>query len=69
LFKKGATADTNTTGAIHVAFGIFPLGTTSGRHGCRAGDYIELRKTWKYVREALYFREPDGHLPRSLLPR
>jgi len=69
LFKKGATADTNASGAIHIAFGI-------ARSDLRAwecwlmqqGIPIELRKTWKYGGEALYFRYPDGHLLEVVTP-
>jgi hypothetical protein len=69
LFKKGATADTNATGAIHVAFGIsrseLPLWEAWLLH---QGIAIELRKTWKYGGEALYFRNPDGHLLEVVTP-
>jgi catechol 2,3-dioxygenase-like lactoylglutathione lyase family enzyme len=69
LFKRGATADTDATGAIHVAFGI-------ARSELRAweawlaeqGIAIEQRKTWKYGGEALYFRDPDGHLLEVVTP-
>jgi len=33
-----------------------------------AGITIELRKTWKYGGEALYFRDPDGHLLEVVTP-
>jgi len=69
LFKKGATRDTDATGAIHVAFGI-------GRAELRAwedwlaenGIAIESRKTWNFGGEALYFRDPDGHLLEVVTP-
>jgi catechol 2,3-dioxygenase-like lactoylglutathione lyase family enzyme len=32
------------------------------------GITIELRKTWKYGGEALYFRDPDGHLLEVVTP-
>jgi catechol 2,3-dioxygenase-like lactoylglutathione lyase family enzyme len=32
------------------------------------GISIELRKTWKYGGEALYFRDPDGHLLEVVTP-
>ena len=58
LFKKGATSDTDATGAIHIAFGIARSDITSWL--AEQGIRIELRKTWKYGAEALYFRDPDG---------
>ncbi len=69
LFKRGATPDTDATGSIHVAFGI-------GRSDLAAweawlgqqGIEIEDRKTWKYGGEALYFRDPDGHLLEVVTP-
>lgn len=69
LFKKGATADTSATGAIHVAFGIsrseLPAWEAWLSH---QGITIEQRKTWKYGGEALYFRDPDGHLLEVVTP-
>ena len=32
------------------------------------GIAIESRKTWKYGAEALYFRDPDGHLLEVVSP-
>jgi catechol 2,3-dioxygenase-like lactoylglutathione lyase family enzyme len=32
------------------------------------GITIEQRKTWKYGGEALYFRDPDGHLLEVATP-
>ena len=59
LFKKGATADTNATGAIHVAFGISRSELPAWEAWLsQQGIPIELRKTWKYGGEALYFRDP-----------
>ncbi len=69
LFKKGATADTNATGAIHVAFGISRLELPAWEAWLsQQGITIELRKTWKYGGEALYFRDPDGHLLEVVTP-
>ena len=69
LFKKGATADTNATGAIHVAFGIarseLPAWEAWLSH---QGIPIESRMAWKYGGEALYFRDPDGHLLEVVTP-
>jgi catechol 2,3-dioxygenase-like lactoylglutathione lyase family enzyme len=69
LFKKGATADTNATGSIHVAFGIsrseLPAWEAWLSH---QGIRIEQRKTWKYGGVALYFRDPDGHLLEVVTP-
>ena len=69
LFKKGATPDTDATGAIHIAFGIArsDLGRWEDwlkQHGIA----IEMRKTWQYGGEALYFRDPDGHLLEVVTP-
>src|SRR5512142_67122 len=69
LFKKGGTRDTDASGSIHIAFGI-------GRSDLPAwegwlaeqGIAIELRKTWQYGGEALYFRDPDGHLLEVVTP-
>lgn len=69
LFKKQGTPDTDATGAIHVAFGI-------GRTDLAAwekwlgdqGIQIEDRKTWKYGGQALFFRDPDGHLLEVVTP-
>ena len=63
LFKKGATPDTDARGAIHIAFGIArPDLAQWERWLQQQGIPIEQRKTWKYGGEALYFRDPDGHL-------
>ena len=69
LFKRGATPDTDATGSIHIAFGI-------GRSELAAweawlaeqGIVIESRRKWKYGGEALYFRDPDGHLLEVVTP-
>ena len=59
LFKKGATTDTNATGAIHVAFGISRSELPAWEAWrSQQGITIEQRKTWKYGGEALYFRDP-----------
>ena len=69
LFKRGATADTNATGAIHVAFGISRSELAAWEAWLsQQGITIELRKTWKYGGEALYFRDPDGHLLEVATP-
>lgn len=69
LFKKGATANTDATGAIHVAFGI-ARSELPAWEGWLAEQRIpiEFRKTWKYGGEALYFRDPDGHLLEVVTP-
>jgi catechol-2,3-dioxygenase len=69
LFKRGGTPDTDAQGAIHIAFGI-------SRSDLRAwedwlghlGIAIESRKRWEYGAEALYFRDPDGHLLEVVTP-
>ena len=69
LFKRGATPDTDATGAIHVAFGIARSELTRWeRWLAEQGISIEERKTWKYGGEALYFRDPDGHLLEVVTP-
>lgn len=69
LFKKGATQDTDATGAIHIAFGIARSDLAAWEDWLTAqGIEIELRKTWKYGAEALYFRDPDGHLLEVVTP-
>jgi catechol-2,3-dioxygenase len=69
LFKKGATEDTDATGAIHVAFGIARSQLTAWEQWlANQGIAIEFRKTWKYGGEALYFRDPDGHLLEVVTP-
>jgi catechol 2,3-dioxygenase-like lactoylglutathione lyase family enzyme len=69
LFKRDGTADTNATGAIHVAFGISRAELPAWEAWLtQQGITIELRKTWKYGGEALYFRDPDGHLLEVVTP-
>ncbi len=69
LFKKGDTVDTNATGAIHVAFGIARSELAAWEVWLsQQGIPIELRKTWKYGGESLYFRDPDGHLLEVVTP-
>ena len=69
LFKKGATADTDAIGAIHIAFGIARCDLPAWERWLKEqGISIELRKTWKYGGEALYFRDPDGHLLEVVTP-
>jgi catechol-2,3-dioxygenase len=69
LFKRGYTKDTDASGAIHVAFGI-PRSELAAWEIWLAqqGIVIESRKTWKYGGEALYFRDPDGHLLEVTTP-
>lgn len=69
LFKRGATTDTNATGAIHIAFGISRSELAAWETWLsQQGIVIESRKTWKYGGEALYFRDPDGHLLEIVTP-
>jgi catechol-2,3-dioxygenase len=69
LFKRGATPDTDATGAIHIAFGIARSDLSKWEEWlAQQGIVIELRKTWKYGGEALYFRDPDGHLLEVVTP-
>ena len=69
LFKKDATADTKASGAIHVAFGISRSELPAWEAWLSQQEItIELRKTWKYGGQALYFRDPDGHLLEVVTP-
>jgi len=69
LFKKGSTADTNATAAIHVALGISRSELAAWEAWLsRQGITIVLRKSWKFGGEALYFRDPDGHLLEVVTP-
>ncbi|HEY7099156.1 MAG TPA: VOC family protein [Terriglobales bacterium] len=69
LFKKGATSDTDARGAIHIAFGIARSDLADWEHWLsEQGIPIESRQTWKYGGEALYFRDPDGHLLEVVTP-
>jgi len=69
LFKKGATADTDATGAIHIAFSIARSELPAWEVWlAQQAIPIELRQTWKYGGEALYFRDPDGHLLEVVTP-
>ena len=69
LFKKGATDDTDASGAIHVAFGIARGALPAWEKWLtERGIPIESRKIWKYGGEALYFRDPDGHLLEVVTP-
>jgi catechol 2,3-dioxygenase-like lactoylglutathione lyase family enzyme len=69
LFKKGANADTDATGAIHLAFAIDRTELAAWEAWLsQLGVPIEFRKTWAYGGEALYFRDPDGHLLEVVTP-
>jgi catechol 2,3-dioxygenase-like lactoylglutathione lyase family enzyme len=69
LFKRGATPDTDATGAIHIAFGISRSELPAWEAWlAEQGIAIESRRKWKYGGEALYFRDPDGHLLEVATP-
>lgn len=69
LFRKGATPDTDAAGGMHIAFAIARSDLTSWENWlAEQGISIEQRKTWKYGAEALYFRDPDGHLLEIVTP-
>jgi catechol 2,3-dioxygenase-like lactoylglutathione lyase family enzyme len=69
LFKRGATRDTDASGAIHIAFGIARSDLPAWEQWLKLqGVAIEERITWKYGGEALYFRDPDGHLLEVVTP-
>jgi catechol 2,3-dioxygenase-like lactoylglutathione lyase family enzyme len=67
LVSNGSTVDTDAAGAIDIAFGIARSELPVWEAWlAEQGILIELRKTWKYGGEALYFRDPDGHLLESI---
>jgi catechol-2,3-dioxygenase len=69
LFKKGGTPDTDATGAIHIAFGIARSDLRPWEDWlAHLGIPIESRKQWNYGGEAIYFRDPDGHLLEVVTP-
>jgi catechol 2,3-dioxygenase-like lactoylglutathione lyase family enzyme len=69
LFKKGATRDTDATGSIHIAFAIGRSDLSAWEKWLgQQGISIESRKTWNHGGEALYFRDPDGHLLEVVTP-
>jgi len=69
LFKRGATSDTDASGSIHVAFAIARSDLQAWEQWLAVqGIPIELRKTWKYGGQALFFRDPDGHLLEVVTP-
>ena len=69
LFRKGATPDTDAAGTMHIAFAIARSDLTSWKNWlAEQGISIEQRRTWKYGAEALYFRDPDGHLLEVVTP-
>lgn len=69
LFKRGGTNDTDATGSIHIAFGIGRSDLKAWEEWLgRKGIPIESREQWEYGGEALYFRDPDGHLLEVVTP-
>jgi len=69
LFKKGATPGTDASGSIHIAFGIARSDIAAWKSWlAEQGIPIESQETWKYGAEALYFRDPDGHLLEVVTP-
>lgn len=69
LFTRGGTSDTDATGSIHIAFGIARSDLAHWETWLmEQGITVESRKTWKYGAEALYFRDPDGHLLEVVTP-
>lgn len=56
-------------GAIHIAFGISRSDSPVWEDWLgQLGIAIESRKRWGYSGEALYFRDPDGHLLEVVTP-
>ena len=69
LFRRGATPDTNATGSIHIAFAISRSGLAAWEQWLsEQGIPVESRMTWQHGGEALYFRDPDGHLLEVVTP-
>ena len=69
LFKRSSTPDTDATGSIHVAFGIARSDLAAWEEWLHEqGIAVESRRTWEYGGEALFFRDPDGHLLEVVTP-
>jgi len=69
LFKHGGTPDTDACGSIHVAFGIARSDLQAWELWlAELGIPIESRRTWKHGGQAIYFRDPDGHLLEVVTP-
>lgn len=69
LFRSGATPDTDASGAIHVAFAIpRPELARWEQWLAERGVPVESRMRWEHGGEALYFRDPDGHLLEVVTP-
>jgi catechol 2,3-dioxygenase-like lactoylglutathione lyase family enzyme len=69
LFKKGASADHDGDGRLHVAFAI-PAAELAAweQRLAERGVAIESRTTWPRGGQSLYFRDPDGHLLELATP-
>lgn len=69
LFKRGGASGSDSTGTIHIAFGIPRFGLDAWRQWlAEMGLPIEEEKTWKYGGQALYFRDPDDNLLEVVTP-
>ena len=69
LFKKGASADHDGDGRLHVAFAIPPPDLAAWEQRlAERGVTIETRTTWPRGGQSLYFRDPDGHLLELATP-
>src|SRR4051812_43975573 len=69
LFNRGGTEDTDAVGAIHVAFAISRSELAAWEAWLAEQQIaIESKKTWTHGGEALYFRDPDGHLLEVVTP-
>lgn len=69
LFKQGGTPDSDARGSIHIAFGIAHSDLQAWELWlAELAIPIESRKTWKYGGQAIYFRDPDGHLLEVVTP-
>ena len=69
LFKKGASADHDGDGRLHIAFAIPAAALAEWeKQLAEHGVAIETRTTWPRGGQSLYFRDPDGHLLELATP-
>ena len=69
LFKKGASADHDGDGRLHLAFAIPPSDLAEWeKRLAEHGVAIESRTPWPRGGQSLYFRDPDGHLLELATP-
>jgi catechol 2,3-dioxygenase-like lactoylglutathione lyase family enzyme len=69
LFKKGASADHDGEGRLHLAFAIVPEALQAWERWLpEHGVVIESRKAWPRGGHSIYFRDPDQHLLELVTP-